>query len=483
MTTIGQLLVGNTSVEELIIPFAGEKGGSAGRLKWLFGNDDNAMKKVPIKKVTLTNTTIVGNNAFQNLAVEEVVLPENLESIAANAFDGCTKLSKINLPKSIKSISNYAFAKCPFKTIDLSSLTGLELGTYIFSNCSILEEVVLPSYIKELPDGIFYNCTKITNFDLTDYTSIGVQSFMGTSITEMTVPSTVTKVANRAFYSCFSLTTITFEGQNTTIDYSAFANCSKLETVVLPSKLTKINTGLFQNCKKLQNITIPTTVTEICELAFYQAGIKAFDSGNVTTIGQNAFDSSKVETVTLGKKLTTIGIKVFQNCTSLTEVTINSEKVGNYAFYNCTNLVKATFSDDNTTINQYAFCGCNKLSEISLSKNLSQIGYCGFSGCSSLSTFVLYTYHNYGYDYFPAIYEYAFQNCGLTRVYYTGTAAQFDEAVNGSTSHSKTFRKDGNNGFLNAVVCYSETEPTDSNYTYWHYDDDGNKVIWSKPTE
>ena len=94
-----------------------------------------------------------------------------------------------------------------------------------------------------------------------------------------------------------------------------------------------------------------------------------------------------------------------------------------------------------------------------------------FAGCTNLTTV------NIGNN-ATSIPSYAFDDCsGLTSVYYKGTAAGWASISIGSSNSKLT----------NATrYYYSEEEPpansdgTDYDGNYWHYDTDGNIVVWKK---
>lgn len=65
----------------------------------------------------------------------------------------------------------------------------------------------------------------------------------------------------------------------------------------------------------------------------------------ITSIGSNAFnDCTSLTSVTIPSGVTSIGSNVFFQCTSLTSIDIPNTVtgIGNYAFYSCTSLKSAT---------------------------------------------------------------------------------------------------------------------------------------------
>ena len=54
----------------------------------------------------------IGKNSFKNQSIEEISLPDNIEEIGENAFEGCNKMKKIKLSKNLKKIKKNAFFDC-----------------------------------------------------------------------------------------------------------------------------------------------------------------------------------------------------------------------------------------------------------------------------------------------------------------------------------------------------------------------------------
>ena len=71
-----------------------------------------------------------------------------------------------------------------------------------------------------------------------------------------------------AFAGCSSLTNITLPNSVTSIGFRAFKNCSSLTSITIPNGVTGIGDGTFSDCPRLVSITIPKSVTSIDYLAF-----------------------------------------------------------------------------------------------------------------------------------------------------------------------------------------------------------------------
>ena len=73
--------------------------------------------------------------------------------------------------------------------------------------------------------------------------------------------SPLTKIPDRAFEDCKTLTGITIPAGVTSIGAGAFRGCTSLTSVTLPAGLKSIDRNAFTFCESLTSITIPASVT------------------------------------------------------------------------------------------------------------------------------------------------------------------------------------------------------------------------------
>ena len=136
----------------------------------------------------------------------------------------------------------------------------------------------------------------------------------------MTIPDSVTRIGNYAFYNCTSLTSVTIPDSVTSIGERAFYGCTSLTSIIIPDSVTSIGDSTFSDCSGLTSVTI---------------------GNGVTSIGNWAFcGCSGLKSVTIGNSVTSIGGSAFSSCTGLTSVTIPDSvtSIGDYAFYGCNGL-------------------------------------------------------------------------------------------------------------------------------------------------
>lgn len=144
-------------LEEVVLP----KNLKAVPIKFMY-MDDNTICALKTLKLPDTVTSI-GEEAFYNVAsLKDMVFPESLTNISANAFSG-TGIKSVKFPESLTSIGDEAFRKCPMDSVLLPGRLQT-LGQYAFADNSALKFVRLPSAITDY-DYQFSGCPSIQRIE------------------------------------------------------------------------------------------------------------------------------------------------------------------------------------------------------------------------------------------------------------------------------------------------------------------------------
>lgn len=176
-----------------------------------------------LKKVNLPkNLTHIGESCFAGTAVEEFVIPASVEFVGLSAF-----------------VENHNLKTVIFEGVPK------EFVYDTFRGCTALTKVVLPKSMKTIPQDMFWQCVSLTDITLPEDTvTIGHGAFEGcASLKEIHIPQTVTKIVADAFSGCSSLETVTLSTALKEIDWSVFLDCKNLTKITIPGRV-----GWMQEC-------------------------------------------------------------------------------------------------------------------------------------------------------------------------------------------------------------------------------------------
>ena len=389
---------------------------------------DNAFKNNDmIRNIYIPDSvTSIGENAFYDCdQLTSVFIPDSVTSVGSSCFYSCNNLTYAKLPQNMNVVSTCIFYECKKLETVVFGMNVTEIGDYAFYNCNQLK-ADLPGNIVEIGAGTFRNCKSLTEItipkSLTDcsydifsgcsnlktikfekgITTIPAYLFNGYNswfdgLEEIDIPETVTTIGYRAFDDCRNLTTVTGMKNVTKIENQAFEGCNKLVNIKLPENLTEIRPSAFSCCKSLTEITIPKSLTDCNSYGdgiFYGcSNLKTinFEKG-ITRIPAFLFHGTDgLEEIDIPETVTTIGYSAFENCKNLTTVTgmKNVTKIENQAFEGCNKLVNIKLPENLTEIRPSAFSCCKSLTEITIPKSLTDCNSYGdgiFYGCSNLKT-------------------------------------------------------------------------------------------------
>ena len=294
----------------------------------------------------------IGNRAFLNTALTDVVLPEGLQMIDQTAFSGAARgmLRNVVIPSTVTSIGSQAF----YNHANLASVTFTEGGT----------------------EGL----------------TIGSQAFQNLkSLTSITFPSNLEEINSNALRGSVNIESISIP--------ESCANYVSQDGILYSKDETGAITGLVLfPLGKTGSVTVPEGVTEIASYALNTSKITDISlPSTLRTIGTYAFQDSAIETITMQEGVTSIGNYAFEG-SALTSIAIPASvtSLGNYSFSNCVDLTTVTFGENSslTTIGQYAFgvsstaTAYTGITSITIPKSVTSIGARAFNNCQDLETVI-----------------------------------------------------------------------------------------------
>ena len=264
----------------------------------------------------------IAKNAFNgNDTLVEIIVPNTVEEIEANAFAKMKKLEKITLP----FVGKTAVADSYPSQTDDSENKSVETErnfAYIFGT----EEYAYGEKIS-----INHGSAKV------DY-------YIPTNLKEITI-------APKGEYN---------------IPMYAFSGVGLINKINLTGSITEIGENAFENCRDLSAINIPATVKTIYKNAFKGCsflvdGLTFDDNSTLEVIKDSAFRETKIKTLVLPDSVKVIGEYAFAESSLVSvKLSANLEKIGAYAFYDSKNLASVIDTDvlNEYVVGVWAFEGC-----------------------------------------------------------------------------------------------------------------------------
>ena len=335
----------------------------------------------------------------------------NSQEVVVSSIEQLNPKGTVIIPEKITS------NKVPYSvtSIDEEAFSGNDV-----------RDVTIPNTITDIADGAFEGCERLVSINIPNsVTSIGEEAFHGCErLTSITIPNSVTRIENRAFSGCSSLTSITIPGSVTKIGRYAFDDCERLTSISISDGVKEIGNGAFAGTG-LKSIIIPASVTDfgnndifygcidLNEIVVMDGNMKYDSRNNCNAVIETATNTllAGCSNTVIPNSITTIA-DAFSGCKGLKSITIpnNVTTIGDHAFSSCINLISVTISNNVTNIGEEAFKGCTALSSIALPNSVTNIGKRAFEECSSLTSVTIP-------NSMTIIEDYAFSSCsGLTSI-------------------------------------------------------------------
>ena len=315
----------------------------------------------------------IEKNAFAyNKTLENVILQDGVEKIGDSAFLECENLKEINLPESLSIIESNAFACCrhlngikiPTKIQDIKLWTYRECGTW-----------------NSNPFEITFEGDNIKKFDK--------QAFLGTNLSNITIPSSVTFIDDKCFESCYSLKNIECQSSNFIYDNGmlmsknsdnkfdniifispAYYNDNKILTLKIPDGV--INLPNISQLK-IKTLIIPSSLKEWRDNNF-STTIK---NVNISTDNKNFYLSSVDDCCIYSISQSDNSKEKLLVCFSQNkDISLKNDKlveIGPGAFYYAGNAENISLPENVQTLGYVLFANNQNLKKLTLGSKVSNI--------------------------------------------------------------------------------------------------------------
>lgn len=219
----------------------------------------------------------------------------------------------------------------------ITSPENLEVQCDGFTDAHINDESVV------IPETVNYNNATYSVVSI----RVGYYAGLGNEVRKITLPSSLKKIGDFAFYYC-----------------------QKIEEIIIPKNVTSIGEWAFCHCQSLESVEIPSSVT---------------------SIGDNAFiGCTNLASLELSYGIKSIGNGAFQGCTSLESVKLpNSiESLGSEAFFECVSLTSITFPSNIEIVPPYFVANCSVLKSIEIPASVKTVWSGAFYQCKTLKSII-----------------------------------------------------------------------------------------------
>ena len=333
----------------------------------------------------------IEENAFAFLKIRSFFIPSHVEELKDNWCNHLHYLSKIKISSENQNFK-YLDEKCQI-VVGKSDKKKDDVYDIVIIASRDIEEVFIPSYIKQISSSSFANCYMLKKVDFSIASKlvlIGKSAFFRDSIYEIKIPKSVKTIGKKSFMDTINLKKIEFD---------------------IDSELVLIENHSFTG-SKIERIFIPSHVKLICKFAFSSCSdlevVEFGENSELVEIGESAFSYTKIKKIVIPKSVKSIGEFAFYQIlelnsfefeknselellgkTSLAETSIENikipshvKKIDEHAFMNIVTLKSVEFDEDSelTTIGPNAFVE-SSIETISFPSKIEklEVNWCNFT--------------------------------------------------------------------------------------------------------
>lgn len=360
-----------------------------------------------LNRIDLSRVTKIPALGFMNCTSLLSVDLSSATDVAEYAFADCGNITKITLGNNLKTIGECAFGGNSITGVGVEEITlpdSLEsIGAGAFISCTALKEITIPEKVTVIPNAAFALCTKLTTVNLKEVTEIQFNAFKGCTALSNINLQNVTKIGAEAFRGATAL------GAETS-DSAGHVTAAKLLEL---TSVTDLDEGAFYQTSLAGGVYAPE-LKNIGDYAFGYSALTSIEAPKVETIGEGAFNmATALRSYTFGNKLKKMDSFVFVGCTSLAKfdyklgsATLTDGAINDYAklvdgvlYTKLANgswqltsipadldIENLTVAEGTRRVDQYAANENKHIKFVDLPVSMRNIGQYAFYGCTSLQT-------------------------------------------------------------------------------------------------
>ena len=371
--------------------------------------DDYVFSGQPLTQVTFqdddahpSQLETIGDRAFARTAIEHITLPRSLTMAGLETFSDMAKLRSGHVGPNVVARGLFAaFARTPL-------LESIEVDA-TNPNYQSLDGVL---YTKGLTHLATYPEAKNAGgaYAVAEGTStIDEGAFSSAQITSLTLPSSLRSVSKGAFVGS-QVTSLTLPDGFESMDDMAFWYMPKLERVDLGGA-TALPDSAFRYDKALAEVNFRPDLNRLTDVGDYAFDTTALTSvtlpDSVVSIGKGAFaDNAALTSVHLGSGVASIGESAFVDANALASLSVapanSMYTVEDGVLYSKGDAGRTlvlylptktdtdvTVPDGTIAIADAAFANNTSLRRVVLPEGLTTIGYGAFDGDANLTDLVI----------------------------------------------------------------------------------------------
>ncbi|MBO4805985.1 MAG: leucine-rich repeat protein [Paludibacteraceae bacterium] len=292
-------------------------------------------------------TTEIGGSAYYgNKTLKKVVIPSTVTKIGSLAFHSCTNLEEVYIPSSVTTIGNAAFQNDSALT-KVTLHEGLTNMPYRLFKGTSIREITIPSTVMEFGSELFSDSLTVIRVDKYSDAHAFFSFDKRLTFTDNEPVQSFEQWLSSAQYDILEDSVLYIKPGTTAIKANAYKGNTRIKRVVFPTTptVTEIGKQAFADCGNLEEIDIPSSVTTIGESVFQNDSLlaKVTLHEGLSNMPYRLFRKTAIREITIPSTVTELGSEIFSLCDSLTVIRVDKYSEA-HAFFSFDK--RLTFTDN-----------------------------------------------------------------------------------------------------------------------------------------